>query len=439
VLWQYSAPQPDNGRVVKAGGITFDEFNVMYMAAGPGGVLALEMSSGGEISYMGPWYDGHFADVAIGPDTKLYLANVADNTDQAVMVVDRAGNWAWAWGSRGDADGQFAPNMPHTIIVGRGGEVWTISEGHSSGITNRLYKFDAFGNLLLTIDLATINPALSGVRMDNNWATGAIYLAGATGNLNVLDASGEPLVVDLAAEVLKDLRPVDISIAPDENIIVALDAPGLDGFGFLELSVAGRLLDVFGAVYDETRGGPFLPGEFLHPAGLIMGPDGTGYWTETHPTTGYTQVQHFIFTGDGALPLGSEMAQGTANVADSGAAADPAHGGGTILYGQTMRGSLNNRYPTHRWTFEGRVGDHIVIIMKDASGSGLLDPSLRLLNVQGDAIAANDDVGAVRPDGVGERDALIDYFLPSDGIFTIETGRFGGRGEYILSLEQIPQ
>lgn len=439
VLWQYISGQPDSGRVVTAGGITFDEFNVMYMAAGPGGVLALEMSSGKEVSYMGPWYDGNFVDVAIGPDTKLYLANSADDTWQAVTVVDRAGNWVRAWGTRGDGDGEFAPKMPQTIIVGRGGEVWTISEGHSSGITNRLYKFDAFGNLLGTIDLATINPALSGARLDNNWETGAIYMVGATGNLNVLDASGKPLVVDLAAEVLNGLTPVDISIAPDENIILALPAPGLDGFGFLELSVAGRLLDVFGFPFDEGRGGPFLPGEYSHPGGLIIGPDGTGYWTETNPATGYIQVQHFIFTGDGALPLGSELTQGTQTIPDSGAASDPAHGGGTILYGQTMHGSLNNRYPMHRWTFEGRMGDHVIITMLDASGSGLLDPAVRLLNVEGDEIAVNDDVGAVHAEGVSERDAVIDFFLPNDGIFTIEAGRFGGRGEYSLTLVQVAQ
>ena len=44
----------------------------------------------------------------------------------------------------------------------------------------------------------------------------------------------QALVTNLAAEVLQDLTPVDIAIAPDDNIIVALPAPGLDGFGLLE-------------------------------------------------------------------------------------------------------------------------------------------------------------------------------------------------------------
>jgi len=73
--------------------------------------------------------------------------------------------------------------------------------------------------------------------------------------------------------------------------------------------------------------------------------------------------------------------------------------------------------------------------MTDASQSGLLDPRLSLKDTQGREIAANDDVGAGRSEGMAERDAQIDFFLPGDGVFTIEAARFGGRGEYILTLE----
>jgi hypothetical protein len=436
VLWQYLSAQPSSGRVVNAGGITFDEFGVMYMAVGPGGVLALEQSTGYEISYMGPWYEGNFVDVAIGPrDLKLYLANTKENTDQAITVVDRAGNWDRAWGTRGDGDGQFAPGMPRTLTVTLDNSVWAISEGHASGIRNRLYRFDLYGNLQQTIDLDTINPDLSGVHIDANPRTGALYLVGATGNLNVLDANGKLLVVNLAAEILQDLTPVEIAIAPDDNIILALPAPGLDGYGLLELSVAGRLLDAFGFPYNTTRGGPFLPGEYLNPAGLIVDTDGSAYWTETNPATGYVQVQRFVFSGDGKLPLGQEVTADANAQSELVGSSDPAKGGGSITYGQSVHGALNNRYPSHRWTFEGRMGDHVVITMVDPSGAGLIDPSLSLQMADGREIAANDDVGDVHPDGMTARDARIDFVLPGDGVFVIEAGRFGGRGDYVLTLE----
>jgi hypothetical protein len=73
--------------------------------------------------------------------------------------------------------------------------------------------------------------------------------------------------------------------------------------------------------------------------------------------------------------------------------------------------------------------------MTDPSGAGLLDPWLSLQTADGTEIAANDDVGDVRPDGMAARDARIDFLLPGDGLYVIMAGRFGGRGDYVLSVE----
>jgi hypothetical protein len=433
VFWHYQAEQP-NDRVVRAGGITYDMYGGMYMAAGPGGVLALDIEAGTEINYMGPWYEGSdYTDVAISPNQQLYLTNATGAEDnRAVVMVDRAGNFGRGWGSRGDEDGQFAPNMPQTLAVTAGGDIWTVSEGHATGARNRLYKFDKFGNLLLSIDLDTINPNLARISIDNNMTTGALYIVGETGNINVVDGDGQALVVNLAEEILVGLTPIDIAIAPNDDIILALPAPGLNNFGFLDFSTGGRLLDVFGLPYDTARGGAFLPGEYLTPAGIVFGLDGTGYWAETNPTTGYTQVQAFQFSGDGRLPLGGQAAAGPDIVP-----IDPANGGGEISYGETVSGTLNNRYSYHDWTFQGTSGDHIIITMVDATGLEQLDPKVTLLNINGRDIAANDDVGDVRPEGVGRRDAVLDFYLPDTAQYTIRAGRFGGRGDYTLTLELV--
>lgn len=433
VMWHYREPQPGD-RTVRAGGITYDTFGIMYMAAGPAGILTLDMSNGAPISFMGPWGGGDYADLAIGPDTRLYLANVSDQPGEAVTVVDRAGNYYRGWGVRGNADGQFAPGMPRTIAVTAGGDVWTVSEGHSEGITNRLYKFDTYGNLLLTVDLGTVNPQLAQVRIDNNVATGALYVTGATGSLNIVDPNGQTLVRNLAQDLLQGVTPLDIAVAPDDNLLLALAAPGFEGFGYLEISTGGSLLDAFGVPYDAERGGPFLPGEYQSPAGLVAATNDMVYATETHPETGITQVQAFSFRGDGRLTLANQSG-------DDGAGAPmtviPEEGGGTIAYGMTVRGALNNRYPVHEWRFEGQAGDRVMITMTDASGQGALDPELVLVSAAGVELGRNDDAGDGAPEGVGPRDALITFDLPTAGEFVINATRFGGRGEYLLSLQKL--
>ncbi len=435
VMWHYQALPPTDGRPIVLGGLTYDMFDVMYLAAGPGGVLTLNMTNGAHISYMGPWGEADYVDVAIGPDTRLYLANAA-GTDSAITVVDRAGNFVRVWGRRGDGDGEFAPGMPRTIAVTQQGDVWVVSEGHTTGPRNRLYRFDAVGNLLLSVDLGTVNPDLTGIRIDYNNATGALYMTGAAGAINVIDADGEALVVSLAEEVLQGLTPLDIAIAPDDSIIVALAAPGLEGYGFAEFSVSGRLLDLFGFPYDEARGGEFLHGEYLRPAGMVVGPTGIVYVTETNPATGYSQVQAFSFRGDGNLPLAREVLAGEIGASDA-FTVDPAAGGGEIGYGQSVRGALNNRYPVHRYTFEAQAGDRIRITMRDASGEGQLDPLVRLLGRDQRELAVNDDVGSLAPEGFSQRDAVLEFALSGPGTYTIEATRFGGRGEYVLTLERV--
>lgn len=432
VLWQYQAAPPEDGRVVRAGGVLSDPFDVLYLAVGPGGVLSLNLSDGSPVAYIGPWSEGDYADIAIGPRTLLFLANAAPDSDEAITVVDRAGNYGRGWGLRGDGDGQFAPGMPRTIAVTPTGEVWAASEGHTTGIAHRLYRFDAWGTLLQTVDLAALNPNLAGVHIAYSPHNEALYVVGESGGLNVLDAAGAPLVSNLAQDVLQDLTPTDVALTADGSIVVALQAPGLEGYGFLLLSDAGRLLDAFGAPYDAARGGPFQPGEYRAPAGLLVAADGSVLWAETNPDTGLTQLQRFAFSGEGSVTAADNARPDLAGLVGS---SDPAQGGGTITPGQSVRGALNNEFPVHEWTFEGRAGDHVQISLVDASGVGLLDPALWLKDPHGREIAGNDDVGDVRPDGLSRRDAFLDFFLSSSGIFAIEAGRFGGRGDYVLTLE----
>lgn len=202
VLWHYQATQPEGVPQVMLGGLTYDMFRLMYIAAGPRGVLVLDETNGEFINYLGPFFDDdNFVDIATGLDAKLYLANATPGDNNQIMIVNRAGQFENAFGIVGEAPGQFVQGMPRTIAVTRANEVWTVSEGHSTEPFKRLYHFDRFGNLLKMIDIDTINPALSNVRLDNNWQTSGLFLVGETGGLNMLDADGEALVTNIGTEI----------------------------------------------------------------------------------------------------------------------------------------------------------------------------------------------------------------------------------------------
>jgi hypothetical protein len=436
VLWQYQeGPANDGFPPVTLGGVAFDPFLLIYAAAGPRGVLVLDQTNGAFTSYLGPLFnDDNFVDLAISADARLYVANATPGDNNQVMIVNRAGGFEYGFGSTGEGPGQFAPGMPQTIAVTRGREpkIWTVSEGHSTPPARRLYQFDRFGNLLQNIDLDAINPDLANIRLDNNLGTGALYLVGREGGgINVLDGEGRPLATRLALELFSLSNPLDIAIAPSGNIVVATDT-----LGFFEFAPSGVLLDRFGIPYSPAGTDDFRPGEVLRPNGLMVDAEGVIFFTETHPTNSNSQIQAFRFAGDGLLPLPSEVAE-EGDINHNTLALDPAAGGGDIEYGAVVQGSLNNNYPSHSWYFEGRPGDVIRITLRDISGDAGLDTLVRLLDPNQVEIAEVDDLEGAPPEGFKPTDSIIEIELRAFGFYTLQAARFGGRGDYELTLELV--
>jgi hypothetical protein len=431
VLWHYQANQPLDAKPITLGGVTYDPFLLMYVAAGERGILVLDQTNGQFVNYLGPFFeDDNFVDIAISADARLYVANATSGDNNQIMIVNRSGSFEYGFGSTGDGAGQFAPGMPRTLAVTSGREptIWTVSEGHTTPPVNRLYHFDRWGNLLNTIDIDTLNPALTNIKLDNNWKTGGLYLVGETGGLNLLDFNGELLVSNLGTEVFSLTKPVDIAIAPNDDIIIATDSEG-----FLEFVPSGALLDRFGFPVDGSQ--PFQPGQTRLPGGLIVGIDGVIYFAETSPVSGLSQVQAFRFTGDGALPLPNRSANSQEIVAPLNL--DPAAGGGNIAYGAVVQGHLNNQYPSHDWYFEGEAGDRLRITMRDISPEGTLDTCLVLIDPNLVEIASNDDIASLAPEGFKASDSVIEFEIRAFGFYTIRATRFGGRGEYELTLEKL--
>lgn len=429
VFWHYQAAQPADQPTVTLGGMAFDPFLLMYVAAGSRGILVLDQSNGSFVNYLGPFFeDDNFVDLAIDINAKIFLANATSGDNNQIMIVNRAGQYESSFGTLGDQPGQFAPGMPRSLAVTRQSDIWTISEGHSSPPTNRLYKFDRFGNLLKMIDMAEINPDLHDARLDNNIQTSGLYIVGRSGGLNLLDADGKVLVANLGMEVFSITHPIDVAIAPSGNIIVATDSEG-----FLEFAPSGALLDRFGTPYAADRTDRFQAGETFLPSGLAVDQDGMIYFAETNPATGFSQVQSFRFVGDGNLPLPNRPASGQAPALNL----DPAAGGGDIAYGAVVQGSLNNQYPSHNWYFEGQAGDRLRITMRDISPNQTLDTRLVLLDGNQIEIAEVDDLGEAAPAGFRASDSVIEIEIKGYGFYTIQATRFGGRGEYELTLEKL--
>lgn len=118
--------------------------------------------------------------------------------------------------------------------------------------------------------------------------------------------------------------------------------------------------------------------------------------------------------------------------------ATPAQSGGTLAYGETVYGTISDAQFEQRWSFAGRTGDRITLVMERAiDAPGGLDGYLLLLGPDGTTLAEVDDArGAIMP-------ALESYALPQDGTYTVVTTRFGfangfSTGDYSLTLTATP-
>ncbi len=427
VLWHYQIGQFRESRPITLGGITYDDFGVMYLAAGARGFLTLDQETGDFINFLGPIFsDDNLADVAIGPDTKLYFANAIHRENRRIMVIDRVGNLVTTWGVAGEAPGQFAEDMPRTIAVSPSGDVWTASEGHSTPPTNRLYRFDQSGNFIAMFDLDVIHPGLHNVHLDMDWLTDRLYVVGEQGGVNVLTWRGDAIATGMAETFLNDAVPTDITTGFGDTFIVATENEG-----FLLMNTAGIVLDRFGYHYDNERGGAFQPGEYQRPVGLTVTDDGTAYFAETHPETGFAQVQSFRFTGEGNLPIAQRLSPTDSDEIYLGEVLST---GGELQIGDTVRGMLTNRDDEHVYTFAANMGDQVVITLRDVSEEGELDPRLVLLDGRDNRLAESDDIGP-NAEGLDSKDAQLRFVFTASETYTLAVTRFGGQGTYELSLQ----
>lgn len=108
---------------------------------------------------------------------------------------------------------------------------------------------------------------------------------------------------------------------------------------------------------------------------------------------------------------------------------------GTLSYGQTVSGTIDDEIVSQVYTFSGSANDPVRITMR-AGADSELDCYLELQDADGNVVDANDDIdpGVIR-------DSRINTKLPLDGTYTIIASRYVGpdaaptSGEYQLTLE----
>lgn len=427
VFWHYQTGQPSDGKALQLGGIVYDSFGVMYIAAGARGFLALDQNDGEFMNFLGPLRDDdNLVDVTISVDQRLYFANASSGDNERIMVIDRVGNYIRSWGSAGEEVGQFAPNMPQTITITQSGDIWTVSEGHTVSPEKRLYRFDSFGNFLGMIDLETINPDLNNIYIDYNWETAGLVVIGEQGGINLLDENGAPLVTRINEDLLNAAKPFDVTVAAGSVLVIPTENEG-----FLAFTIFGEILDRFGISYNASRGDAFQPGEYYHPRGIAVGRDSMVYFAETHPDTQFSQIQAFRFSGEGPLPL-AQNSPTTIVLQTNGVGL---YSGGPIAAGTSVSGTITNQNPQFDYTISLQAGDRVKITLRDISSEQKLDTFITLLNATGNTVATNDDVAPPIPDGLKGTDSVLTYVVGTSGDYTIRVGRFGGLGEYELSVE----
>jgi hypothetical protein len=108
-------------------------------------------------------------------------------------------------------------------------------------------------------------------------------------------------------------------------------------------------------------------------------------------------------------------------------------GGGTLLFGEPVTGSLDNSVFRQIYTFSAQANDIISIVMSRASGD--LDPYVLLTDGQGAILAVSDDHGS----GVDAQ--ITSYQVSADGQYFAIATRFGQElgstnGDYTLVLDR---
>ncbi len=318
--------------------------------------------------------------IAVDADGVVY---VADPVCQCIQILDTDGTWR-------DAITDFDIESPASILVTSDGTLYA-TELTDSGIQVRLISENgenaiAFGPEVVAQPLLAL---------------------GADGQVLALTPDGVVLAVseeDLAPLATLDTGQIfitDFAVDTSGNFILTTE-----GLGILIVSPDGEPVDGLGRIVANFP----LPGEFVHPSGVVVGDDGTIYVVDSDGSFGsVTAMNRNISAGR----IGSTV----------------------LIPGVAVQGVLDESTTQQDWTLDGVTGQLVTISAVDATGTGALDVSLELIAPDGSVEAQNDDQEGV--DLAVPVDAQIpNHVLAATGNYTVRVKAVDGSGPYNLGIVQ---
>lgn len=282
--------------------------------------------------------------------------------------------------------------------------------------------------------------------------TGNISDAAPTVGYTFVGEAGDTILIDMTADDTGALDTYLTLLGPDETVIFENDDSGgttnsqivytlpesgtytiiagryAEGTGDFSLTLTAGQLPTTGEPGSiatdgvEILNAPSPDANVLSTGIAGIAVDIIGFLTGTDGETWY----RIVVATDGFVP--SETGYVPANTIDSSASIPQLSDSndGLLALGDSEDGAVTATFTSLNFSFEGTANTNVIIEMI-AEDTALLDPFLQLIGPDGAVIAEDDD-------GAGNLNARIIFTLPDDGTYTIRATRYGGAGNFTVTL-----
>jgi hypothetical protein len=353
----------------------------LYVADANVGIVELETKTGLALKTYANENIKFPTGLALAADNTLY---VGDSLCQCILTLTPDRQWQ-------EPMGAFAPQSPASLALTADGTLYA-TEQTETGIIVRAFKGKDERKVAFS-DEVIAQPLLG---------------TDAKGGLLALTIDGAVLKLDgdrFVALYNLNTNPLTIqsfAVDKDEHFVLATKEQGVT-----ILDKNGTTLNTVGRLVKDTPG----PGDLLQPRGVALGPDGTIYIADSDDSFGTL------------LAMSTRVPPGRV-------------GAPQLISGLTVLGMLDKQTPEQDWQFTATAGQQVTIAAVDASQSGALDMTLRLIAPDGKDEAANDN--QTTGDLLLPTDAEIpDHTFKATGVYTIRAGRVNSAGLYALALSAV--